>query len=314
MPPIHEAIPLSGTAEDAPVARAAARRVFDRAGCGPDLVGDALLCLSELVTNALLHAGGSICVEITATSTALRLEVTDGMSLAESPDLSADAHARAGLVGDAARETGRGLSIVAQLSHAWGVAPATLEGRPAKMVWAELVASVDDEPLEGRPAEATASVGADEDTGVAAGPVGPEAVLIDVPIRLFLASEAHLEALLRDMQLLAAEWSSRNDRLVKHLAEALRRNSAARTASMEEMRRRVDAGDDLITLRFPVTAETPELAREFLEVVAASEARTGRDDDRDPVAAELQHFRRWYVAELTHQARGGAPRRCPFRP
>lgn len=314
MEPVHEVIPLDGTAEDAFSARAAARIAFRRAGCHQDLSDDALLCLSELVTNAVLHAGGPLCVELIVTATAVRLEVTDTMPIDVSPDLSARAAARAALVeGQAARETGRGLAIVAQLSHAWGVSAAELDGRPAKLVWAELVASPGGQPFSGRRASVVGRSPAQGAGAALAGDVR-EAVLIDVPIRLYLASEAHLEALLRDMQLLAADWSSRNDRLVKGLAESLRRNSAARTSSMEEVRRRLDAGEDVLTMRFPITAETPERASEFLDVVASSEARTGRQYEGDPAADELRHFRRWYAAELTHQALGGAPRPCPFRP
>jgi anti-sigma regulatory factor (Ser/Thr protein kinase) len=312
--PIHEAVPLEGTAEDAPTARGAARAVFRRAGVGEDLAGDALLCLSELVTNALLHAGGAVCVEITATPTAVRLEVTDRMSLHHSPDLVAGAAARAALADDAIdRETGRGLGIVEQLCHTWGVTAVDVEGRPGKLVWADLIASPQTTPLTGHGHDGEPSGDGDEVDD--ADRDQREATLRDVPIRLYLASEAHLEALLRDMQLLAADWTSRNDPLVKGLAESLRRNSAARTASMEEVRRRIDAGDDVITLRFPVSSETPTTAATFLDVVATCEERTGRGrDTADPAAAELRHFRRWYVSELTHQANGGPPRRCPFRP
>ena len=279
---IHEAIPLDGTAEDAPAARAAARSVLRRAGCDDDLAGDALLCLSELVANAVLHAGGSICVEITATATSVRLEVTDGTP-----------------PGDPVRGvTGRGLAIVEQLTTAWGVVATVVAGRPGKIVWAELVAASGVASANRAPVD------------VAIG----EAVFLEVPIRLFLASESHLDALLRDMQLLAAEWSSRHDRFVKELAEALRRNQEARTSSMELVRRHLADGHDVVTLRFPLTSDAPDQARAFNDAVTGSEARTGRSDDDTPSAEELRHFRRWYLAELTHQALGGEPRRCPFRP
>ena len=282
--PIHEAIPLDGTAEDSSTARAAARSLLERAGCGDDLAGDALLCLSELVTNAILHAGGSICVELTATSTTVRLEVTDGVA----PEA------------DLASTQGRGLAIVEQLARDWGVVDADAEGRPGKKVWAELVAARGDDIRDRAPTTASAT---------------SEAVLLDVPIRLFLASEAHLDALLRDVQLLAADWTSRNDPLVKGLADALRRNHDARFAWRDEVQRRLEAGDVVLTLRFPVDDDTPARTREFVDVVTRCEVRTGRGDDvTDPLAAELRHFRRWYAAELTHQALGGAPRRCPFRP
>lgn len=275
---IHEAIPLDGTAEDAPTVRAAARAVLRRAGCDEDLTGDALLCLSELVTNALLHAGGSICVEITASASTVRLAVTDGMAL----------------VDRLAQATGRGLDIVDQLTQDWGVVETTADGRPAKTVWAQLAVS---------PPQATGGL---EGTS--------EAVLVDVPIRLFLASETHLAQLLRDVELLAADWTSRRDRVVRSLAEALRRNHDARQEAAETVRRQMGAGEDVVTLRFPVDPDTPARATEFLDVVDQSEARAGRIDDVDPSADELRHFRRWYAAELTHQALGGPPRRCPFRP
>jgi hypothetical protein len=207
--------------------------------------------------------------------------------------------ARAALVDDEAdRDTGRGLAIVSQLAETWGVDATDVDGRPGKLVWAELVAGTDDARLEPTPAR-------------------QEAVLIDVPIRLYLASEAQLDALLREMQLLAADWSSRDDRLVRSLAESLRRNAEARIVSQAEARRRIEAGDDVLVLRFPMSAATPSAARGFLDVVDLSETLTRRGDGTDDDArltAELRHFRRWYVAELTHQALGGAPRPCPFRP
>ncbi|HUP86570.1 MAG TPA: ATP-binding protein [Acidimicrobiales bacterium] len=312
MDPIHVVLPLAGTAEDPPAAREVAKAACARAGCDEDLAGDVLLCLSELVTNALLHAGGPICVELTVSPTAARIEVTDRLAPLL-PGLHSVAAARAALVDDERdRETGRGLAIVTQLTQAWGVDPADVEDRPGKVVWAELVASDNREPLASR---RSPPVEADEPGDPPGTKPLDEAVLIDVPIRLYLASEAHLEALLREMQLLAADWSSRNDRLVRRLTESLRSSARARRISLEEARRRVDAGDDVLTLCFPISGATPSAAREFLDVVDLSETLTRRDETGDArFASELRHFRRWYVAELTHQAVGGDPRPCPFRP
>src|SRR4051794_30007889 len=230
MQPLHEVVPLDGTFDDPATARRAAARVLRRAEGDEDLVRDALLCLSELVTNAVLHAGGPICVELWTTDDSIRLEVVDRMAatMPGRPELAA---ARAGLLADGVageleRETGRGLAIVAQLSRDWGVDAADVDGSAGKRVWVELGRTAMGHP------------GDDDDD--AAGPrvatvaAGAEAALFDVPIRLFLASEAHLEALLREMQLRAAAWTARDDQLMKGLANALRRNATARATSLGE--------------------------------------------------------------------------------
>lgn len=87
------------------------------------LEATAALVLSELVTNAVLHAGTDIEVSITLGDDALRLEVADRST--GRPRLR-----RYGL--DAT--TGRGLALVAAMSSAWGVTP-RLDG---KGVWCEL--------------------------------------------------------------------------------------------------------------------------------------------------------------------------------
>ena len=308
MQPVHEMVPLEGTFDDPATARRAAARALRRARCSEDLLRDALLCLSELVTNAVLHAGSPVCVEIWTTAELVRLEVVDRMP-PTSPGLTEVAATRAallaeGVAGEADRETGRGLAIIGQLARSWGVDAADVEGRPGKRVWVELGA--------GPPPAAT---GEREHPDELPAPAMAEAVFLDVPIRLFLASEAHLEALLREMQLRASSWAARDDKLMKGLANALRRNATARATSLEEARRQIDAGRTSMTMRFPMSANTPLEAQEFLDVVDLSETLTRREAaDDDEAGLELRHFRRWYVAELVHQAAGGRPRPCPFRP
>ena len=310
MESLHEVVPLEGGFDDPATARRAAARLLRRARCDEDLLRDALLCLSELVTNAVLHAGEPVCVELWTTAELVRLEVVDRMP-PTSPGLVEQAEARArllaeGVAGEAERETGRGLAIVTQLSRSWGVEAADVLGRPGKRVWVELGAG---------PAPAATHREPEEPPATPPSASASEAVFIDVPIRLFLASEAHLEALLREMQLRAAAWSARDDQLMKGLANALRRNATARATSLEEARRQIDGGRTVMTMRFPLSAAAPLDAQEFLDVVDLSETLTRREPgDDDEAGLEVRHFRRWYVAELTHQAEGGRARPCPFRP
>ncbi|WP_330328756.1 ATP-binding protein [Streptomyces sp. NBC_00536] len=83
---------------------------------------DALLVVSELLTNASLHAGG--CDELVLTvGTALRIEVLDG-----------DTELPAPRVTPRGAPGGHGLAIVQRLADRWG-AVAHADG---KAVWAEI--------------------------------------------------------------------------------------------------------------------------------------------------------------------------------
>lgn len=88
---------------------------------------DALLVVSELVTNACLHAGGPEELRLWCHAKALRMEVTDGGSGAPAPRTP---H-RPG------RPGGHGMFIVQRLCLDWGVVRHA-DGRPGKTVWVEL--------------------------------------------------------------------------------------------------------------------------------------------------------------------------------
>ncbi len=98
---------------------------------GVDLAADegfverVLLVVSELATNAVLHARTPFVVRMSGDGGSVRVAVfdtSDGRPEPGSPDPAA--------------VTGRGLGIVDALASAWGVEPA--EG--GKWVWAELAA------------------------------------------------------------------------------------------------------------------------------------------------------------------------------
>ena len=87
------------------------------------LVGDLKLVVSELATNAMVHAETSFLVTLTGSPDSVLLEVLDG--------------GQAGPVQYAAQTletSGRGVAIVDALSRAWGVTGNMAGG---KSVWAE---------------------------------------------------------------------------------------------------------------------------------------------------------------------------------
>ncbi|MFF2327033.1 MULTISPECIES: ATP-binding protein [unclassified Streptomyces] len=89
---------------------------------------DVLLVVSELVTNACLHADGPEEMRIACTAKVLRVEVVDSGAGQPAPRTP---H-RAG------RPGGHGMFIVQRLCLDWGVL--RVAGRAGKTVWAELAA------------------------------------------------------------------------------------------------------------------------------------------------------------------------------
>lgn len=112
--------------ESATVARRQATDAIEgwHAGLGTEVVDTAALVISELVTNAVRHAGtGRVSVAVRLVEDLLRIEVCDA-----SPQLP-----RPGLP-DLLSEGGRGLFLVAALVDRFGTEP-TVTG---KQCWAEI--------------------------------------------------------------------------------------------------------------------------------------------------------------------------------
>ncbi|MFJ3201564.1 ATP-binding protein [Streptomyces sp. NPDC086989] len=102
------------------------RTLHDWGWDGSESAEDALLVVSELVSNAALHAGG--CHELVLTAgQALRIDVLDGAPSAPRPP----AGWRPGVPG------GHGLHIVQRLSDRWG----SYTHGAGKSVWAEIEGS-----------------------------------------------------------------------------------------------------------------------------------------------------------------------------
>ena len=74
------------------------------------VVDDAVLLVSELVTNSVLHGGPPLVVAVDCDEATLQVRVRDG-----SPALPAPRNAAQG------DENGRGLALVAEMSADWGV-------------------------------------------------------------------------------------------------------------------------------------------------------------------------------------------------
>jgi CheY-like chemotaxis protein/anti-sigma regulatory factor (Ser/Thr protein kinase) len=94
----------------------------ERWGCDP-IVDDAEIVVTELVTNAFVHAATTCRLALSFSRGRLRIEVRDEAEGAPDPQAP-----------DTARESGRGLLLVSAMADAWGVEPL----RDGKVVWADL--------------------------------------------------------------------------------------------------------------------------------------------------------------------------------
>jgi anti-sigma regulatory factor (Ser/Thr protein kinase) len=118
-----------------PTAAAAARRfvrdtlqtwlVSGDTATGHGLVDDAVLLTSELVTNAVVHAGTPVEVTCKLTGGGVEVVVSDGHPAKLVPEPPENEHI------PAERTSGRGLLLPAALASAWGVT----YGQSAKAVW-----------------------------------------------------------------------------------------------------------------------------------------------------------------------------------
>lgn len=100
----------------------------------PDLVDDVELVVSELATNAMVHAHTPFVVILCGFDNTVFLEVLDGSHIG--PTL---------VVARALDTCGRGIAIVQSLSRDWGV---TARASGGKSVWAEFDALSSASPID----------------------------------------------------------------------------------------------------------------------------------------------------------------------
>lgn len=107
----------------------------------PDLIDAALICVSELVTNVIVHVGVGTptTMAVSMNGTYLRIEVQD-------PDRRALPTL---LAASSTSESGRGLALVMAVTDRWGVMPTDA----GKTTWCEIATPLcrDDAHLDGPP-------------------------------------------------------------------------------------------------------------------------------------------------------------------
>lgn len=259
-----------------------------------DLLDAAELAISELVTNAVVHAGTEIAVRIRAVERALRVEIEDGSTrLPVLRDWSASSG------------TGRGLHIVNESADRWDVEPAV----HGKTVWFEIGRFGDD--AAAFPAAATGTVTVPEDV--------VEVTLLDVPLLMHRAWQEHAATLLRDYLLHALDEDP--GALDEHAAASdalgiLGEQMPVPTMPADPdalMASSVEPGvtAEQVVLRIP-RASVAHIA--VLDDVLARAAEAAEQGYLlvPPTQPEIQEMRHWLCGQVAEQAAGtGAPR--PWR-
>ena len=258
-----------------------------------DLEECAELGVSELVTNALLHARPPLSVRVRGTREHPRIEVRDGsldVPLMPDPDGQDD--------DDLLLTFGRGLSIVAQCSAAWGV---EVE-EDGKVVWFTPLSRPGDHLVEGVV------------TGVTPVPrsePAPDELRIDirgVPLRTFVEFQQHYRELRREVRLLALAHEHEYP-LAKDLSDlfgALERDLREGIGA-DQIERAVQSGLATADLHVAMPRRTAATIGRFIEMLDLADAFC-REERLLSLARtpEQQRFQHWFLNEFVDQE-GGAP-------
>lgn len=271
-----------------------------------ELVEAAEIGVSELVTNALLHGSAPLEVRVRGTVEHPRVEVRDCST--EPPVLPAPVHEHdpdeAGADADDLLLTyGRGLSIVARASQAWG---AEIED-DGKVVWFVPASQLAED--DGPAGQITGTVVVADQTGDDPDDV-VEIHLDEVPVRSFLSFERHLRELRREVRLLALAHED-DYPLAKNLADLFGTlgRPIQRSLGADQVARAQERGQRAVDLALVLgRSQALELAGldELLDLTDAF----ARGEKLLALARspEQREFSAWFLGELRRQAAGEAPR------
>ena len=259
-----------------------------------ELLDCAELGVSELVSNAILHGCDPIQVRVRGTVDHPRVEVRDAS--VETPVLPAPLALDRD--DDLLLTFGRGLSIVARCSKAWG---AEIEA-DGKVVWFEPADDfAEDDGVEGLISIVAPVEVAQEDV--------VDVVILGVPLKLFVGFQTHFRELRREVRLLAlahaADYPLADD--LAELFSALETELHAGIGLTEFLEAPAEgsAVADL-TVRMP-RAAAPTLQR-FVSLLDLADEFCREERLLSLARTEEQRaFQTWFLGEYVRQADGGPP-------
>lgn len=292
--PLSQQLELDPDPSAARTARAWVIELLGRLG-RDDLAESAELGVSELVTNALLHAEPPVHLRLRGTREHPRIEVLD---------CSSALPASAGATGDEDQlgNGGRGLDLVALFSRAWGsVVDAT-----GKLVWFEPTAEEPDgEPVPGH--HVVTEDPADVEPEVAGERVTVQ--LLNFPAQEWAQFRQIYTELRRELRLLAIAHPG-DYPLAVELTDAARTVDSHRTRSTggSALERAIDDGVTHVDLTYEVPTACPDDMQRLGRLLRAAVAFC-HDEKLLASAPTVEHLDlvEWYSDQFIRQAAGFAP-------
>lgn len=298
----------------------AARRLLASAvsswGLGDVARQDGALAVSELVTNAVLHAHTAVSVRIKRLGAGMRIEVEDG-----DPHMPVVAAARPEDLLSNRSMTGRGLALIAATCDRWGAEPKGC----GKITWAEVATGqrvVSPMPAPKYPPppappiipEAALALGVFRQTAVAG--AGRRVHLVGVPVQLLLESTRQLSDLHREMQVmvLGRDAPPELEQVIQAGKPWITDIDLWTDSDRRMAERAAAAGAETIDFELVVPDDIVsriEGIGSWLRRAASSITR--RQLLTLPATDEVNAYRRWYGEEILRQLSGRDPEPCPVR-
>jgi anti-sigma regulatory factor (Ser/Thr protein kinase) len=262
----------------------------------PELSETAELAITELVTNAVLHAKPPMSLRVAGTFDHPRFEVADGSRVVPSvnPRMTDD---------DELLSTfGRGLGLVAMCALSWGVDVHD----DGKIVWFEpdeQVAETPSDPVIDLPSDETPRYPAEV-------PDDYETVVFDaMPVRLLADFRRHFQEVRRELRLLALAHEA-DYPVAKSLTQLFERVDEMTLAmrGLDDLDAAIAAGVDRADIVFRVPPGSADTMTQLLDLLELADEFC-RSQRLLTLAATPQQFQlqRWYLSEFQRQSRGEPP-------
>jgi anti-sigma regulatory factor (Ser/Thr protein kinase) len=260
----------------------------------PELIESAQLALSELVTNAILHAQTPIQVSVLAHGDRVRIEVQDG-----SPRRPATRPATRDALDPPT--VGRGIHIVEALAAEWGVRRDRHQG---KVVWFSPIASQDrSQPLTNPSSTRREHRSSRQPSAVV--------TLIDVPVRPTMYVRARYRDLRRELVLMTLQDDQDLDSVAHRFTQAaneIDRAGRVRLSRSKALDEAFEQGKDQVDLAYRVPIAAAPLYASLGELLAEANAYCLARRLLTLAATEPeQALRGWLVGEFVNQLKGDEP-------
>ena len=267
----------------------------------PELAECAELAVSELVTNALLHGEPPISVRVRGTREHPRVEVRD-VSL--DPPVLPTETLEAEQPEDVLLTVGRGLSIVARCSDAWG-AEIEDDGKVAWFAPAASYAATDG------PAGVITGVNPRRAARRSGGQDPLQVQVLGVPVAAYIGFQQHFRELRREVRLLALAHQS-DYPLAKSLSDLF--GSLERQLrdgmGIEQVEAAAARGEEYVDIVVRISRSSARTLNRFIQLLDLADEFC-REERLLSLARtrDQQRFQAWFLCEFVRQSKGEPPHR-----